>query len=251
MPYTPRLQSETGFYHVFARGTGRQLIYEDADDRASFLRCLNAALDNFDIGLYAFCLMGNHYHLVVEDPHQNLSLFAHRLNRSYAKCFNETHGREGHLFQERFRSEPIEDESYFLTAIRYVHRNPVEAHLTATCNYPWSSYNTYLGTVNQVGCPVKTEKVLSLLGSTEAFAEFHAHSGKESFTDDVPLPAKLTEPKMLAIATSALNGANPSNLKQLPKPARNRAIRTLKSTTLSLSQIALITGISRSVIHRA
>ena len=87
-----------------------------------------------------------HYHLVVESGYDQLPKFAHILNRDYACYFNERHSRVGHLFQRRYSSQPIEDDSYFLSAIRYVHRNPEEAGIAATNAYAWSSYSLYAGT---------------------------------------------------------------------------------------------------------
>lgn len=260
MARTARRLSESGFYHVFSRGSGRQLIYENTDDRKAFLRHLSTAAEEFDTEIYAYCLMGNHYHLVVRASPEDLSSFGHKLNGAYAIYFNAAHERIGHLFQKRFSSQPIEDDSYLLSAIRYVHRNPVEAQLSRTCAYPWSSYGVYLGESSGGAysfgesvpyVPVKTELALGMLGDVEAFESFHAHAGKETFADDVPMRARTDESEMLAIAREALDGLNPADVKSLPKPDRNHNLRALKATTLTLSQIALITGISRSTICRA
>ena len=248
----PRRISEAGFYHVYARGSGRQIIFENTNDRVTFLRCLNTALSDCDTTLYAYVLMGNHYHLVVSASYSNLSLFAHALNSSYARYFNNTHERTGHLFQGRFSSQPIEDDSYFLAAIRYVHRNPVEAGLVQTCDYPWSSYTTYLGQCTWLTDPANmdTTKALDMLGGADAFRDFHAHSGKESFADDAPLPTTMGDVEMLAKARDLLGGTDPATLKSLPRRDRDLTLRILKPA-FSIRQIALMTGISRSVVQRA
>ena len=247
----PRKQSETDFYHVYSRGSGRQLIYETADDRIIFLHYLSVALAKFDTTLYAYALMGNHYHLVVNASFDNLSLFGHALNSAYARYFNKTYAHTGHLFQERFSSQPIEDDSYFLAAIRYVHRNPVEACLSESCTYPWSSYANYLGHRARLTDPaVNTAKALDMLGSIEAFTDFHAHSGKEEFIDDVPMPTTMGEVEMIARARDLLSGSSPTTVKSLPKKDRDCCLRALKSA-FSTRQIALMTGISRSVVQRA
>lgn len=258
----PRKQSETDFYHVYNRGSGRQLIYENQDDRIMFLNCLNAALANSETTLYAYAEMGNHYHLVLSASYERLSIFGHALNSAYARYFNDAHGRSGHLFQERFSSQPIEDDSHFLTAIRYVHRNPVEAGLAPTCAYPWSSYASYLGQRTWLTDPVSSEavptphvkvdtaKALEMLGGVDAFQDFHSHPGSEAFIDDAPMPTAMAEPDMLAAASDLLGGSSPAAVKSLPKKDRDRSLRALKSA-FSIRQVALMTGVSRSVVQRA
>ena len=112
MSRTPRQQSESGVYHVYSRGSGRQIIFEDNGDRRMFLDCLEQAISKADATLLAYCLMGNHYHLVLKSDFGKLSEMAHRLNRSYAAYFNREHDRSGHLFQQRFGSQAIDDDVY-------------------------------------------------------------------------------------------------------------------------------------------
>ena len=255
MARPPRPRSESDMYHVYTRGTGRQIIYEDDDDRRAFLNMLASSAVKTDAELFAYCLMGNHYHLVVKCDYDALPRLCFTLNRNYATYFNATHNRTGHLFQGRYSSQPIDDDSYLLAAVRYVHRNPVEAGMTRTCSYPWSSYDAYCGRrIIQPGCfmqpPLNTAKVPGMLGSMEAFEEFHAHAGKEVFADDHASPSTLGEKEVIAIARAALNGFDPGNLKALSKPDRDRGLLLLKSTHLTQSQIARLTGLSQSVVSR-
>ena len=251
MPRTPRKQSESGFYHLYSRGSGRQIIYEDNDDRMKFLRCLAKALESSETTLYAYCLMGNHYHIVIRSSFEGLSSFAHDLNCPYANYFNNRHERTGHLFEGRFCSQPVTGDEHFLTAIRYVHRNPVEAGIVPTCDYDWSSYGAYVNPEQSASIiPVDTDLALNLSGSRIAFEEFHAHSGKEAFADDRPDFRSLSEPELLSIARDALNGFEPSKLKTLSKPTRARGLGLLRTTGLTVAQIALVTGLSRSTIRR-
>ena len=256
MAHSPRKQSESGFYHVFTRGSGRQIIFEDVSDNERFLSCLASSLEKSDAKLHAYCLMSNHYHLVLETEYAALSAFAYLLNSAYAKYFNRTHNHAGHLFQGRFHSEPIENDEYFLAAIRYVHRNPVEACMTDTCDYPWSSYATYIEAestgpaASTPPIPLHTAKALSMLGTVEAFRDFHSHPGKQSFSDDIPMRTQFSTAEIVAIAREALDGADPVNVKSLPKPIRDRDVRLLRSENLSIRQIALVTGVSRATVQR-
>ena len=251
MPRAPRQQSESSFYHLYSRGSGRQIIYEDNDDRLEFLRCLAAALERSDTTLYAYCLMGNHYHMVVKSSFEGLARFAHDLNCPYANYFNKRHERTGHLFEGRFCSQPINGDEHFLAAVRYVHRNPIEAGIALASEYDWSSYSAYVHPERYDGIiPVRTNLALNLLGSRKAFEEFHSHPGKETLLDDRPDYKSLTEPEMISVARKALNGFDPSGLKALSKPARARGLNLLRSVGLTPTQISLITGISRSTIYR-
>lgn len=273
MTRMPRRQSEADIYHVFLRGSSRQLIFEDDHDRRVFLHALALAIQEANASLYAYCLMGNHYHLIVRSSYDKLPDFAYKLNRTYATYFNARHNRKGHLFEERFKSQPINDDSYFLEAIRYVHRNPVEARISATCEYSWSSYSEYLATgknlqdvfpidtvllaghteYQQLILPKisDTARVLDMLGGPESFSEFHSLPCKQKLTDDRPASSAMTQTDILDTARTILEGFEPALLKTLPKPDRDRELRRLKMSTLTQAQISLVTGISLSTVNRA
>lgn len=133
-------------YHVIARGNAREFVVVDDRDRVRFLELLARVVERFDWIVYAYCLMGNHYHLVVETPRGNLSLGMRQLNGCYAQYFNRRYRRCGHVFQARFRSILVEKESYLLVVCRYVVLNPVRARLCCQPGeWPWSSYRGTAG----------------------------------------------------------------------------------------------------------
>ncbi len=129
MARRPRSQLPDGVYHVTARGVARCLVFLDDEDRLAFLGLLAAAVGRHAWCCHALCLMGNHYHVVVECSQPNLSAGFHRMNGMYAQSFNSRHGRWGHLFGERFAALPIESERHLEAACRYVLENPVRAGL--------------------------------------------------------------------------------------------------------------------------
>ena len=141
MPRPPRIQVPGGTYHVTARGNRRQTIFHDDDDRRRFLALRRTVTRRYGWRLHAFCLMTNHFHLLIETPEPTLSVGMQRLNSEYATYFNERFGFVGHLFQQRFGSRLIETEEYFAEALRYIAFNPVRAGL---CEHPhewlWSSF---------------------------------------------------------------------------------------------------------------
>ena len=133
MPRRPRNQLREGrIFHVTARGVDRAAIFRDDADRRAFLRLLADCVRRFRWRCHAFCLMGNHYHLVVEPPAlSELSAGLHRLNGVYAQQFNRKHARSGHLFGERFASWLLDDEEHYEATCAYVVANPVRAGLCA------------------------------------------------------------------------------------------------------------------------
>jgi putative transposase len=136
-----------GLYHLIARGNARQRVFLDALDFSRFLEILTRVVERCGWFCHAYCLLENHYHLVVETPRPNLPLGMRQLNGVYAQSFNRRHDRCGHVFQARYRSILVEKESHLLTVCRYVVLNPVRASIcTRPGDYRWSSYPATAGT---------------------------------------------------------------------------------------------------------
>lgn len=141
-----RIQAPGLTYHVTARGTGRMEIYRDARDRRKFLRVLSLVANSHDLDCHAYCLMTNHYHLVMTTAAANLSAAVRNLNGMYAQWWNRRHDRIGHVFQGRFGAQIIQEDAYFLTVCRYVVLNPVRAGVADTPeDWSWTSYKSTAG----------------------------------------------------------------------------------------------------------
>ena len=135
-----------GWHHVMNRGARQQSIFRDDRDRATFLGILHDLHRDDGVEIHAYCLMGNHYHLVVQCPDGNLSEAMQHLGSRYAQRFNKHHEIDGPLFRGRFRSKSITIDHYLVAAVRYVHRNPIELSTTGDlAAYRWSSYPAYVG----------------------------------------------------------------------------------------------------------
>ncbi len=142
-----RLEMAGGTYHITSRGNARRIIFKDDRDRQRFLAGVSTAVDECNWLVHAFCLMPNHYHLLVETPLPNLSRGMRKINGPYAQAFNARHKRVGHLFQGRFHSIVIDKEDYLLRLSRYIVLNPVRARLVAAPeDWAWSSYRPTIGT---------------------------------------------------------------------------------------------------------
>ena len=141
-----RLEFPGALYHVTTRGDGREDIYLGDEDRRGFLDLLGDVCRRFNWLVSAYCLMGNHYHLLVETREPNLSKGMRQLNGVYAQRFNKGHGRVGHVFQGRYDGILVQQEAYRLELTRYIILNPVRARIVREVgNWPWSSYRATVG----------------------------------------------------------------------------------------------------------
>jgi putative transposase len=141
-----RLEYEGAVYHVTSRGNARQDIYLVDPDRELFLSVVGATVERFSWLCHAYCLMPNHYHLLIETPEANLSRGMRHLNGVYTQAFNRRHMRSGHVLQGRFKAIVVEKESHLLELARYVVLNPVRARMVRSAkDWPWSSYRATAG----------------------------------------------------------------------------------------------------------
>lgn len=145
-----RIEFAGAVYHITSRGNARENIFIDREDRRLFLSLLEDVKERYNWLWYGYCLMSNHYHLLIETPDGNLSRGMRQLNGVYTQRFNKRHGRTGHIFQGRFKAILVQKESYLLEVCRYVVLNPVRAGLVS---YPeewkWSSYLATMGMVEK------------------------------------------------------------------------------------------------------
>ena len=141
-----RLEYEGALYHVTSRGNAREAIFRVDPDREVFLDILGDTIQRFGWICYAYCLMTNHYHLLIETPEPNLSRGMRHLNGVYTQAFNRRHMRVGHVLQGRFKSIVVEKESHLLELARYIVLNPVRAKMVRSAkDWPWSSYRSTSG----------------------------------------------------------------------------------------------------------
>jgi putative transposase len=139
-----RIEFKGGIYHILSRGNQRQIIFRDDQDREMFIDLLGDASIRFSIEIYAYVLMDNHYHILLKTKKPNLSKAMQWIGSTYTRRFNITHQQNGHLFQGRFKSILVENETYLLRLSYYIHRNPLRAGIVSRlADYPWSSYQAY------------------------------------------------------------------------------------------------------------
>lgn len=140
-----RILFEGAYYHVINRGQGKRNIFSDEKDRKKFLSILRETCETYHVQITAYCLMSNHYHLIVHTPNANLPTFMRQVNSVYTQNFNRKYKKDGPLFKGRYKALIAQEGSYLLRLIRYVHKNPVRAKIVNKLNeYPYSSHNNYL-----------------------------------------------------------------------------------------------------------
>jgi len=141
-----RITFPGAFYHVTSRGNERKNIYKSKRDREKFLEYLGEAHERYGAIIHAYCLMTNHYHLLIETPDANLPQIMKHVNSSYTTYFNVKRKRFGHLFQGRYKAFLVYKDDYALELSRYIHLNPVRAAMVeSVIEYPWSSYRAFVG----------------------------------------------------------------------------------------------------------
>lgn len=264
MPRKRRIISSSKIYHVVSRGNERKPIFLDTDDYNQFIYILKKKQKDKLFAIYAYCLMPNHYHLIINEGENKISSIMSSINTTYAIYFNKKYDRVGHLFQGRFRSEAIEDESYFLTAVRYVHNNPVSANLANNISqYPWSSYRAYLLQSDDKDKLIEYRFLLNMLSpslekATKAFVNFSKEKDESIFSEHLrgyEQELAVSEEKARLFINRYLQKQN-LKFEELKlrsnRTIRNELIELLKEKSgLSLEHIGKLLNLSKSTISRA
>ena len=244
MPRQARKQSESGIYHIMLRGINRQQIFEGEEDRERFLETLENYKGLCGYTIYAYCLMGNHIHLLIKEGKEDLTLVFKRIAGSYVYWYNWKYHRCGHLFQDRFKSEPVEDDGYFLTVLRYIHQNPVAAKICKFAeDYPYSSMKEYLT------FPRLIDKSLALsLLPGEQFLAYHREANDDKCME-MAEQYRLTDEDGKKLILKIAKCKTAAEFQQLDAECRNSCMQKLHKKGMSIRQISRLTGISKRVVE--
>lgn len=242
----------TGFYHVCARGTGKQLIFENDADRWEFLELMRDCCCDARVTIVAWCLMGDHVDLVLLDYEDEMSAAMQRLLLTYARRFNKRTGRAGCLFRERFERRSLDTDWQVMEAVRSVHANPQEAGIALIERYPWSSFDEYLRAYDNDMTRGFSDPscMLELFGSTEGFIAYllSTPDGGEPAMPDM----EETEWERHAFAEKLAKGLGVPlrGVKAAPPAQRNIVILGLHDAGFTVRQIERYTGIGKSTVSR-
>jgi len=244
----PRKLSRTGIYHVVIRGIDKLIIFESPKDYEKYLDLLSMYKVECNFDILAYCLMTNHVHLIIKINTIPLETIFRKLNTHYATWFNMKYQRIGHLQQERYYSEPIEDASYLLTAIRYVHQNPLKAGLENSpgTNYVWSSIHEYISGKSVI-CNIS---FIASITSISKFIQYNFEHNSDELTDINNLKIRLPDDVAKDIIKDVSGCASSSDFQKLSTISQKQYILLLHQKGISIRQLNRLTGISRGVIYR-
>lgn len=251
MSRKPRQKSLIGLYHITMRGNGKQLLFEDDEDRKRLLSLVRNSITRFNITLIAWCLMGNHVHLVMNDPRDNVSEAMHLVMSCYATWYNRRHGHVGHVFQDRFSSAPISSEEYLLDAIRYVHFNPQKAGICPYGAYRWSSHLDYV----ERDPDIATVDLAFVRFAFPRVRDYQTFMNASNVVVVRPSTGgRIDEDEALDVGISLVRLfglIELSDVKSLEKTKRNEVLAAMRGAGLSIRQIQRLTGVGEWSIRKA
>lgn len=239
--------SGSGIYHVMLRGVNRDVIFLEDEDRERFLFALKAARDASEYKILAYCLMDNHVHLVLRSGIEPIGCTVRRFGVRYAGWFNRKYDRVGHLFQDRFKSVPVDDDAHLITLLRYVWNNPVEAGLVEHPEeYHWSSRRFFGGSSNLID-----SEELEVLVRDDPLA---GRAGVALTPWDDPGKrgprARYTDQQAANFLQEACGADRPESFLLLDGDTRRRAIGAMRVRSVPFAQLARLTGLSSTALKR-
>ena len=248
MPRQARKKSESGIYHVILRGINKQIIFEDDEDNDVFLSILRDYKPVSGYKLLAFCLMENHIHLLIKVEEEPLDRIFRRIAGKYVFWYNNKYQRIGHLFQDRYKSEPVEDDTYLLTVIRYIHQNPLKAKTVKNLeDHSYSSYNDYISDEKD---PLTDTEFLFGIMNREEFIRFHEEQNDDSCLEITEKSFYLTDEKAKQLIQKLAKCKATTDVQKFDVKTRNKIIHKLKEHGASIRQLSRLTGISKSIIEK-
>ena len=252
MPRVPRKKSGSGVYHIVLRGINRQVIFSNDEDRKRFIFTIKRYKSICEYNIFAYCIMDNHIHLLLKVGKEPLEQIIRRLAGSFVHWYNDKYERIGNLFQDRFKSEPVEDDNYMLTVVRYIHQNPLKAGMVENIeDYYWSSYNDYL---NGNGIS-DTEFILNIFSRNKKsaiaqFINFNQTDNKDQCIEIQAPKRKLTDEQLIEEIINNFD-TQPTMIKDKNRDEMSSLLRNiLLIEGVTTRQLARVTGISTGIIWR-
>jgi putative transposase len=252
------VKSRSGIYHIMLRGANRQEIFHDDEDCSKFLDLLHIYKLKTEVEIYSWCLMSNHVHLLLKEGNEDVSATMKRIGVSYVSYYNWKYRTSGHLFQDRFKSENVENVRYLLTVVRYIHQNPIKAEMVRRVDeWRWSSCRHYYGTHDEGRKLLDSDSIFGMFSgdnilARERFKEFNEKVNQDQCLHHDMNKSRLTDEEARDVIKNLLNDTEIAQVKSLPRIQRNEILqKTKKIKGLSQRQTARILGVSRTLISKA
>ncbi len=246
MPRQQRRKSESGIYHVMLRGINQQQIFQDEEDNLKFLQIVKECKAISEFKLFAYCLMENHVHLLIKEGKEPIELIFKRIGNRFVYWYNTKYKRVGHLFQDRYRSEPVETDEYFLTVLRYIHQNPVKAGIVKSCGkYRFSSYNEYIKESKIIDDELAKEML-----TKEEFVKYHKKEETARCLEIKEIKPRLTDEEAKRIIKEISGCENIEQFQRLTGDKQNEFIAKFRKKNISIRQISRLTGATIGIIRK-
>lgn len=229
------------------RGVNQQQIFEDQEDCDKFLQVLKDCKAISEFKIFAYCLMGNHIHILLQETKEPLELLMKRIATRFVYWYNIKYQRVGHLFQDRFKSEPIENDAYFLTVLRYIHQNPIKTGICKTVEaYKNSSYNEFFKNSDLID----RDFVFGIISKDE-FAKFNSENALDSCLDIEDKPkTKATDEQAKKIIEKISKCKNVAEFQRLANNLKEKYIKKFHEKGISIRQIARLCGVSKGMVEK-
>jgi putative transposase len=260
MPRYARQYSKTGIYHIMLRGNERKDIFIDEEDKEKFIKIVFQKKTNNAFKLYAYCLMDNHLHLVIKEQKETISQIIKKIATTYVYYFNHKYKRVGHLFQDRYKSETIENDAYLLSVIRYVHNNPEKAEISKKKKYKWSSYPNYINLLNHHAELPEIKEILEMFSSDieralQEFIHFSNQYEDRNFLEmEETIKSEIDEENVNEYIKRYLKSRNLKKedlkRKEYAKQKEDLIQQLIKKSNLSKRKIAILIGINREMVRK-
>lgn len=184
MPRSVRKRSATGMYHVMARGLNKMPVFNQKRERTRIVNLIRENQSEYDVAIYAYCIMPNHFHLLIKADLKELASFMAKVLAAFANYYNYKHERVGYVFQDRYKSQCVESEGYMWNCLRYIHRNPSKAgNIEEILRYGYSSMAEFYYGKKDILCEEALEKVKQRFPTTRDLLEFHKVGSRDVFDD--------------------------------------------------------------------
>jgi putative transposase len=269
MPRKPRIQSKSNIYHIMVRGNERKCLFFDDEDRQRFVDTMKRLIELIHEGkkekkffIYAYCLMDNHVHLLINQGEDSISRIMKSIGTSYAYYFNKKYYRIGHLFQDRFKSETVENDRYLLAVTRYIHNNPVKAGIVdCAFQFQWSSYLDYVEN-RQTDRFIDIDTILDIFSvnrksAIDLFKEYSRIENEDTFIEYSETLKEMVFVHKHEIESLIENllldkGVSKDQLKEKKNFSviKDLVCELRKKSNLSIRQMADILSVDRGVIQR-